>query len=149
MSSGCVRVSRPISNNINLFLVSFFALLFKVAFFLFYLITIKLLNSCVARSIYNAYDYLLISLRVCCAGSVVKGLFVTTQKNGVPNEVIKLLGFYGDLFCCPTLAIVRAFIAPCTAHRSLAPAVITRTVRDVVQFFGTDLVFRGVGIASK
>mmetsp|Transcript_12729 Transcript_12729/g.20974 ORF Transcript_12729/g.20974 Transcript_12729/m.20974 type:complete len:262 (-) Transcript_12729:486-1271(-) len=84
-------------------------------------------------------------------------LTFTTQKNGIPNEVIKL-GRSGDPFCCPTFALVRrvihlrsnnapphtplarVFLASGTT-KSVTPAVITNLLRQAVRFLGTGLGF--------
>ncbi|KAL7505470.1 hypothetical protein ACHAXN_002960, partial [Cyclotella atomus] len=83
-------------------------------------------------------------------------LTFTTQKNGVPNEVI-WLNCSGDNFLCPVLAIIRRVIYLCTnnapLHTHLAqvftlngvqhvtPSLITKTLREAVQFLGPDLGF--------
>ena len=84
-------------------------------------------------------------------------LTFTTQKNGIPNEVIKL-GRSGDPFCCPTLALARrvihlrsnnapphtplarVFLASGTT-KGVTPSVITHHLRMAVRFLGTDLGF--------
>jgi hypothetical protein len=95
-------------------------------------------------------------------------LTFTTQKNGVPNEVIKL-GRSGDNFCCPTLAIVRRVIHLRSNHappstplarayvqtgtrcstRSVTPSLITSTLRDAVTFLGTDLGFLPSEVSAR
>jgi len=83
-------------------------------------------------------------------------LTFTTQKNGIPNEVIRL-GRTGDPFLCPVLAIARRIIhlrranAPPTTPLSrvfdgthilhVTPARITATLRDAIKFIGFDLGF--------
>ena len=91
-------------------------------------------------------------------------LTFTTQKNGVPNEVIKL-GRSGHPFCCPTLAIIRRVIhlrssnAPpstplarayfSTGTRSVTPALITKILRDAVKYLGTDLGFLPEEVSAR
>lgn len=91
-------------------------------------------------------------------------LTFTTQKNGVPGEVIKL-GRTGHAFCCPTLAIVRRVLhlrahgAPLstplarafTPHgpRSVTPSNITHNLRTAVQYLGTDLGFLPTDVSAR
>ena len=83
-------------------------------------------------------------------------LTFTTQKNGIPNEVIRL-GRTGDPFLCPVMAIARRIIhlrranAPPTTPLSrvfdganilhVTPSLITKTLRDAINFIGFDLGF--------
>lgn len=92
-------------------------------------------------------------------------LTFTTQKNGIPNEVIKL-GRSGDPFCCPTFALVRrvihlrsnnapphtplarVFLASGTT-KSVTPAVITNLLRQAVRFLGTGLGFTPDEVSAR
>jgi hypothetical protein len=83
-------------------------------------------------------------------------LTFTTQKNGVPNEVIRL-NRSGNSFLCPVLAIVRQVIhlrennAPLytplgrvfttNGVQHVTPTLITQTLRDAVKFLGPELGF--------
>lgn len=97
-------------------------------------------------------------------GATAASLTFTTQKNGIPGEVIRL-GRSGDAFCCPTLAIVRRVVhlrahgAPPTTPlartftqsgtRSVTPKDITHHLRAAVQFLGTDLGFLPDEISAR
>ena len=92
-------------------------------------------------------------------------LTFTTQKNGVPNEVIKL-GRSGDPYCCPTLAIIRrvlhlrsnnapphtplarVFLASGTT-RSIKPSDITTHLRCAVRFLGFGLGFTAQEVSAR
>ena len=92
-------------------------------------------------------------------------LTFTTQKNGVPNEVIKL-GRSGDPYCCPTLAIIRrvlhlrsykapphtplarVFLASGTT-KSVKPSDITSHLRCAVRFLGFGLGFTAQEVSAR
>ena len=92
-------------------------------------------------------------------------LTFTTQKNGVPNEVIKL-GRSGDPYCCPTLAIIRrvlhlrsnkapphtplarVYLASGTT-RSVKPSDITSHLRCAVRFLGFGLGFTADEVSAR
>mgnify|MGYP006215257593 CR=1 FL=1 len=92
-------------------------------------------------------------------------LTFTTQKNGVPNEVVKL-GRSGDPHCCPTLAIIRCvlhlrsnnapphtplarvFLASGTTA-SVKPADITSLLRSAVRFLGFGLGFTAQEVSAR
>jgi len=92
-------------------------------------------------------------------------LTFTTQKNGVPNEVIKL-GRSGDPYCCPTLAIIRrvlhlrsnnapphtplarVFLASGTTS-SVKPSDITSHLRSAVRFLGFGLGFTAQEVSAR
>jgi len=83
-------------------------------------------------------------------------LTFTTQKNGIPNEVIRL-GRTGDPFLCPVMAIARRILhlrraqAPPTTPLSrvfngatiqhVTPSSITSALRDAIKYIGFDLGF--------
>lgn len=91
-------------------------------------------------------------------------LTFTTQKNGVPNEVIKL-GRSGDPHCCPTLALARRVLhlrkhnaPPCTplaraytmhGKTSITPTMITKALRDAVSYLGPELGFLPQDISAR
>ena len=91
-------------------------------------------------------------------------LTFTTQKNGVPGEVIRL-GRTGHHFCCPTLAIVRRVLhlrthgAPLSTPlaraftadgpRSVTPTHITTHLRNAVKYLGTDLGFLPSDVSAR
>lgn len=91
-------------------------------------------------------------------------LTFTTQKNGVPNEVIRL-NRSGDNFLCPVLAIIRRVIHLRTNNAPLStplarvftpngvqhvtPSLITKTLRDAVQFLGPDLGFLSSEVSAR
>ena len=91
-------------------------------------------------------------------------LTFTTQKNGVPGEVIRL-GRTGDPFCCPTLAIIRRVLhlrahgAPLSTPlarafttagpRSVTPSNISHHLRTAVQSLGTDLGFLPTDVSAR
>jgi hypothetical protein len=92
-------------------------------------------------------------------------LTFTTQKNGVPNEVVKL-GRSGDPYCCPTLAIIRrvlhlrsnnapphtplarVFLASGTTA-SVKPADITSLLHSAVRFLGFSLGFPAQEVSAR
>jgi hypothetical protein len=92
-------------------------------------------------------------------------LTFTTQKNGVPNEVVKL-GRSGDPYCCPTLVIIRrvlhlrsnnapphtplarVFLASGTTA-SVKPADITSLLRSAVRFLGFGLGFTAQEVSAR
>ena len=83
-------------------------------------------------------------------------LTFTTQKNGIPNEVIKL-GKSGDPFVCPVGAVARRVIHLRRANAPMStplgrvftpngisrvtPSIITSTLRDAIKYIGFDLGF--------
>lgn len=91
-------------------------------------------------------------------------LTFTTQKNGIPGEVIRL-GRSGAAYCCPTLAIVRRVLhlrangAPLSTplaraftsvgSRPVTPSQITQHLRMAVQYLGTDLGFLSSEISAR
>lgn len=91
-------------------------------------------------------------------------LTFTTQKNGVPNEVIRL-NRSGDSFLCPVLAIVRRVIhlrennAPLytplgrvfttNGVQHVTPTLITQTLRDAVKFLGPELGFLPSEVSAR
>jgi hypothetical protein len=92
-------------------------------------------------------------------------LTFTTQKNGVPNEVVKL-GRSGDPYCCPTLAIIRrvlhlrsnnapphtplarVFLASGTTA-SVKTADITSILHSAVRFLGFSLGFPAQEVSAR
>ena len=92
-------------------------------------------------------------------------LTFTSQKNGVPGEVIRL-GRSGDPFICPTLAIVRrvlhlrtykappytplsrSFTSP-SISKPVTPSDISSSLRDAVYFLGTDLGFLPSDVSAR
>lgn len=91
-------------------------------------------------------------------------LTFTTQKNGVPNEVIRL-NRSGDSYLCPVLAIVRRVIhlrennAPLhtplgrvftpNGIQHVTPSLITKTLRDAVRFLGPELGFLPSDVSAR
>lgn len=91
-------------------------------------------------------------------------LTFTTQKNGIPNEVIRL-GRSGDPFICPVAAIARRVIHLRRANAPLStplgrvftpngishvtPSLITSALRDAIKFIGFDLGFLPSEVSAR
>ena len=91
-------------------------------------------------------------------------LTFTTQKNGIPNEVIRL-GRSGDPYLCPVTAIARRIIhlrtnnAPLstplsrvfnvTTIQHVTPTLFTLTLRNAVTFIGFDLGFTKNEVSAR